>query len=98
MPFAYYPPYHSKYNPIERVWGGLEQHWNGTLLDSLETVVRCAASLLWRGIQPVVEVTQKVYQTGVRLTSKEMDLLELRLDRLLGLEKYFVLIPPSSAT
>ncbi len=24
---AYYPPYHSKYNPIERVWGVLEQHW-----------------------------------------------------------------------
>ncbi|MCB0020564.1 MAG: hypothetical protein KDE09_22380 [Anaerolineales bacterium] len=21
---AYYPPYHSKYNPVERVWGGLE--------------------------------------------------------------------------
>ena len=30
---AYYPPYHSKYNPIERVWGVLEQHWNGDLLD-----------------------------------------------------------------
>jgi hypothetical protein len=24
---AYYPPYHSKYNPIERVWGVLEKHW-----------------------------------------------------------------------
>jgi len=23
---AYYLPYHSKYNPIERVWGRLEQH------------------------------------------------------------------------
>jgi hypothetical protein len=29
---AYYPPYHSKYNPIERVWGVLEKHWNGNLL------------------------------------------------------------------
>ena len=27
-----YPPYHSKYNPIERCWGILEQHWNRTLL------------------------------------------------------------------
>src|SRR5258708_12760052 len=34
---AYYPPYHSKYNPIERVWGVLEQHWNGSLLDSPQT-------------------------------------------------------------
>jgi hypothetical protein len=24
---AYYPPYPSKYNPIERCWGILEQHW-----------------------------------------------------------------------
>ena len=30
----YYPPYHSKYNPIERCWGILELHWNGTLLSS----------------------------------------------------------------
>ncbi len=30
---AYYPPYHSKYNPIERCWGVLEQHWNGSLLE-----------------------------------------------------------------
>jgi transposase len=28
---VYYPPYHSKYNLIERCWGILEQHWNGTL-------------------------------------------------------------------
>src|SRR4051812_5250597 len=28
------PPYHSKYNPIERCWGVLEMHWNGSLLDS----------------------------------------------------------------
>lgn len=26
----YYPPYHSKYNPIERCWRILEKHWNGT--------------------------------------------------------------------
>jgi hypothetical protein len=32
---AYYPSYHSKYNPIERVWGVLEQHWNGSLKISL---------------------------------------------------------------
>ena len=27
----YYPPYHSKYNPIERCWGVLEEHWNGEI-------------------------------------------------------------------
>ena len=29
--FVYYPPYHSKYNPIERYWGILEAHWSGAL-------------------------------------------------------------------
>ena len=37
---AYLPPYHSKYNPIERCWGILEQHWNGTLLHSVEHALR----------------------------------------------------------
>jgi transposase len=36
---AYYPPYHSKYNTIERCWGILEQHWNGSLLDSVDAVI-----------------------------------------------------------
>ena len=26
---AYYPPYHSKYKPVERLWGVLESHWRG---------------------------------------------------------------------
>jgi transposase len=34
---AYYPPYHSKYNPIERVWAVLEHNWNGSLLSDLDT-------------------------------------------------------------
>jgi DDE family transposase len=32
---AYYPPYHSKYNPVQRVWGALENAWNGDLLDTI---------------------------------------------------------------
>jgi transposase len=36
---AYYPPYHGKYNAIERCWGILELHWNGALLDSLDAVL-----------------------------------------------------------
>jgi hypothetical protein len=28
--FVSYPPYHSKYNPIERCWGIREAHWHGT--------------------------------------------------------------------
>jgi len=51
---AYYPPYHSKYNPIERCWGILEQHWNGALLDSLDAVIQYASTMTWKGTHPLV--------------------------------------------
>jgi hypothetical protein len=53
---AYYPPYHAKYNPIERCWGILEVHWNGALLDSLQAVVAYSASMTWKGRHPLVQV------------------------------------------
>ena len=95
---AYYPPYHSKYNPIERVWGVLEQHWNGSLLDSLETVLGFAYTLKWKQRKPIVHLVQKLYQTGVKLTQKAMDLLEKRFERLAGLGKWFVTIRPLTCT
>lgn len=91
---AYYPPYHSKYNPIERVWGMLEQHWNGALLDSVDTVLQFAQSMTWRGVHPTVHHVHRLYNTGVRLSQKAMRQLEQRFVRLQGLEKYFVTIQP----
>ncbi|MFN8486096.1 MAG: transposase [Caldilineaceae bacterium] len=90
----YYPPYHSKYNPIERVWGGLEQHWNGALLDSATAVLNFAKTMTWHKLHPVVTLVQQVYTTGVRLSQKAMTGLEQRFERLHGLAKYFVLIRP----
>lgn len=90
---AYYPPYHSKYNPVERCWGILEQHWNGALLDSVETVIKSATSMTWKGKHPVVELVTTMYRTGVKLTKGEMDVLETHLQRLPSLEKWFVNIP-----
>jgi hypothetical protein len=87
---AYYPPYHSKYNAVERCWGILELHWNGALLDSLHAVVAYSASMTWKGLHPLVEVVTTVYQTGVTLTKEEMAPVEAQLDRLPGLDKWFV--------
>jgi hypothetical protein len=92
---AYYPPYHSKYNPIERVWGVLEQHWNGDLLDSRQTVLRLASTMTYNGFSPLIRLVETVYQTGVRLSTRAMADLERRLERLTGLEKWFVRIVPS---
>lgn len=91
---AYYPPYHSKYNPVERFWGHLEQHWNGDILDSLDTVLKFAQSMTWHQKHPVVTLVPKVYYKGITLTQKAMASLEHRFQRLRGLEKYFVRIRP----
>lgn len=44
----YYPPYHSKYNPIERCWGILEKHWNGAKLTDVLTMLLWARSMTWK--------------------------------------------------
>ena len=96
---AYYPPYHSKYNAVERCWGILELHWNGALLDSLEAVVAFSESMTWKGLHPTVEVVRTVYRTGVRLTKDAMAAVEAQVDRLPGLSKWFLDIlyhPPLS--
>ena len=90
---AYYPPYHSKYNPIERCRGILENHWNGSLLDSIAAVVAFAESMTWKGKHPVVRVVETVYAKGVRLKPEEMKALESQVVRLPSLEKWFVEIP-----
>ena len=91
---AYYPPYHSKYNPVERVWGGLEQHWNGSLLDSVEALLNFAATLTWRSLHPLVNLVTRTYPTGKRLAQSAMCQLERRFQRLIGLEPWFVWIHP----
>ena len=93
---AYYPPYHSKYNPIERCWGILEHHWNGALLDSIDTVLPFAATMTWKGMHPIVALVTTTYQTGVTLTKEAMEAVEAQVTRLPGLEKWFVDIVPSS--
>ena len=90
---AYYPPYHSKYNPIERCWGILENHWNGSLLDSVAAVVGFAGSMTWKGKHPVVRVVETIYAKGVKLKPEEMETLEAEVVRLPTLEKWFVEIP-----
>ena len=55
---AYDPPYHSQSNPIERCWGILELHWNGSLLDSVEAVLGYAETMTWRGSHPEVVLVE----------------------------------------
>jgi Rhodopirellula transposase DDE domain len=90
----YYPPYHSKYNPIERCWGILELHGNGTKLVDVETMVEWAKSMTWKGMHPLVELSHKGYQKGIALGKAAMQAVEARLTRHPALPKYDILINP----
>lgn len=92
------PPYHSKYNPIERCWGALEQHGSGAILDSVPTALRFARGMTWKGKHPLVELISKSYSQGVKLTKGEMARLEVQIQRLPGLDKWFVTFPAPSST
>ena len=68
----YYPPYHSKYNPIERCWAALEQFWNGAILDSVETALAWASNMTWKGLQPTTQLWSAHYEKGVSVDSEAL--------------------------
>lgn len=92
----YSPPYHSKYNPIERCWGILELHWNGTKLVDVETMLEWAKSMTWKGLHPIVDLSRKVYQKGGTLSKRAMHAVEARLERDPELPKWDILILPTA--
>jgi len=94
---VYYPPYHSKYNPIERCWGILENHWNGTLLGSVETALNWAKTMTWKGIHPIVRLLEGTYETSVRVAKKAFQTFQQRLQRSKILPKWSVTIEPMPA-
>src|SRR5512135_3688712 len=93
---VYYPPYHSKYNPIERCWSALEKKWNGVLLNCLKVVLQCALRRTWKGLHPIVRRLHGTYLDGVRVPAKEMKPIEARLQRLATLPKYDITIKPKT--
>jgi hypothetical protein len=52
--------------------------------------------MTWKGLHPVVELSQKVYQKGISLGKKAMRSVEARLKRHPELPKWDILIQPIS--
>ena len=92
----YYPPYHSKYNPVERLWARLEMLWNGMLLTSEEKCYEVMSSLTWKKITAKVTTIEKVYEKGVTYTKDEMSIYErVNIIRDNVLKKWSIFIKPS---
>ena len=90
----YFPPYHSKYNPVERCWGILEKHWNGAMLSDVDLMLGWAKSMTWKGIHPIVSLSKAVYDKGVSIAKDAMRIIEARLERNPFLPKWDILIRP----
>ena len=96
---AYYPPYHSKYNPIERLWGIYENHMNGDMMDSIKKTLGFAKSMTYNGKNPIVEFVTEFYNTGVKVKKKIMKIYDQWIKRLPSLEKWFItIVPPPQNT
>lgn len=91
---VYYPPYHSKYNAIERYWAGLEKSWNGYLLDTVDTVIKRAENFLWKGVRTIVSLVDTTYEKGVTVFGREKRDLEHRLQRSSDLNWWDITIHP----
>lgn len=94
---AYYPPYHSKYNPVERLWGVLENHWRGEIIDSIPKALGLARSMTYRKIKPTVRQVTKVYHSGVSVAKQAMGEIEKKLTRTEDLENWFIKIVPANS-
>jgi hypothetical protein len=51
----------------------LENHWNGSILDEIETALKFAKTMTWKGKHPIVKLINKTYEKGVKLTKKAME-------------------------
>lgn len=43
-------PYHSKYNPVERVFGVLENYWNGDPLETVQKALSMAEGMTYKDV------------------------------------------------
>ena len=91
---VYYPPYHSKYNPVERFWAALEKYWKPLILDTVSNTLNIAKRVVYKGVNPIVTFIDKVYETGIKVPKEEMEQIQLFISRNPSLSLWDVLIQP----
>ena len=82
---AHYPPYTSKYNPIEhRLFPHVSRACRGVIFDTLETVrAAMARASTQTGLTVVVSLLDKVYQTGRKATDEFKQQMPILFDEFL---------------
>ena len=90
---AHYPPYTSKYNPIEhRLFPHLTRACQGVICTSLELVQELMAKASTRtGLRVTVNILKKVYQTGRQVAADVKEQIRLVRDEALANWNYIIL-------
>ncbi len=76
---CHFPPGTSKWNKIEhRMFSYVSKNWRGKPLDSLGTIVNLIANTTTlKGLQIEAEIDENEYEKGIKVTDKEMALLNI---------------------
>ncbi len=94
---VYSPPYHSKYNRIERCWSALERKWNGALLTCGSVVQWLALRMIWKRQHPTANRLEGDYPNGIIVSKAELTIYSARLHRSATLPKYDITIQPQQS-
>ena len=87
---AHYPPYTSKWNPVEhRVFPHLTRAMQGVVLTNYKLVQTLLEKATTRtGLKVVVNIIEKVYQTGRKVADNYKDTMRILFDDFLGQWNY----------
>lgn len=92
---VYYPPYHSKYNMIERYWARLQLSWNGIIIDTVDKMIDTINKVTWKNVKSSAVLINKEYKKGITIDKEEMKELERKhVYREEGIEKWSLVITP----
>ena len=90
---AHYPPYNSKYNPIEhRLFPHVTRACQGMIFKSVELVKELMEKTKTnKGLRVTVNVINKVYQTGRKVSSEFKEDMSIKFDQFLPKWNYVVI-------
>lgn len=92
---VYYPPYHSKYNPIERYWARLQLSWSGLIINTVDKLIETINKVNWKGVNTQATLVNKEYKKGISIEKDELKILERKhVYREEGIEKWSLVITP----
>jgi hypothetical protein len=95
---AHYPPYSSKYNPIEhRLFPHLTRVCQGVIFDSVETIKDLMATATTaKGLEVFSTVINTVYETGQKATAELKASIQIVADEILPKWNYTAMANPAN--